>query len=205
MASVHQFKKFDPEEHPGDLYNAFGEYINMYQYEYEATAKSPPAGSDVEKAAWIQQDKRRQLLGRFASRNLQKDFEDIVVAAQRSTITFDETVRLLKDRYKPTRNLTFAHYQFHKMTQKSSEAFDVFVNRVKHEASNCEFTCNDDCTVGNILIRDQIIVGTTDDSIRKEALNNQWNLQDLSNNGRKMEAASYGAQKIKCEQVEEAN
>ena len=82
MASVHQFKKFDPEEHRGDLYNVFRECIYMFQYEYEAIAKSPPGDSAEEKAAWVQQDKRRQLLGRFASRNLQKDLEDTVATVQ---------------------------------------------------------------------------------------------------------------------------
>ena len=47
MVSVHQFKKFVPEEHPGDLYNAFG-----------GLAKSPPGDSAEEKAAWVQLDKR---------------------------------------------------------------------------------------------------------------------------------------------------
>ena len=90
MVSIQQFRKFDPEEHPGDEYDAFGEYTDAFQYEYEATA-NPPTGTAEEQASWIQQNKRKQLLGRFASRNLQRDCEDTVpVVAERSTITFDK-------------------------------------------------------------------------------------------------------------------
>lgn len=38
------------------------------------------------------------------------------------------------------------------------------------------------------MIRDEIVVGTTHDDIRKNALENQWNLKDLVENGRKLEA-----------------
>ena len=130
----------------------------------------------------------------------QKDFEDEVVEAERSTIAFKDTVKRLKDRYQPTQNKTLANYQFHKLKQQPHETFDVFVNRVKQEANSCEFTCTSDtCTVKNVMIRDQIVIGTLDNAIRKEALNEQWSLIDLQAKGRKMEAAAAGADKIKQE------
>jgi len=52
------------------------------------SAKAPPAGTD-DTAAWVQQDMRKQLLGRFSSRNFQRDFEDETAVAERPTITFD--------------------------------------------------------------------------------------------------------------------
>ena len=199
MASAH-FTKFDPAEHPGNLYDAFCEFIDAFKYEYEALpGRTAPTGT-VDTAAWTEQDKRKQLLGRFASRNLQKDFEDEVVERERSTISFTDTVKKLKDRYQPTQNKTLANYQFHKLKQQPHETFDVFVNRVKQEANSCEFTCTSDtCTVKEVMIRDQIIIGTTDNAIRKEALNEQWNLADVQAKGRKMEAAAVGAEKIKQE------
>ena len=45
--------------------------------------------------------------------------------------------------------------------------------------------------------RDQIIFGTTDDDIRRQALHNEWNLDDLIKKGRSLEAATAGAEKIK--------
>ena len=39
----------------------------------------------------------------------------------------------LKEHYKPTKNSTLAHYEFHILKQLPLEYFDTFVNRVKHE------------------------------------------------------------------------
>ena len=46
------------------------------------------------------------------------------------------------------------------------------------------------------MMRDQIIVGTTNDEIRRNALKNQWNLQDLVFHWHQIEAAEQGAGKI---------
>ena len=52
------------------------------------------------------------------------------------------------------------------------------------------------CTIRDVLIRDQIIVGTLDDDVCKMALNKQWSLKDLLSEGCKLEAASFGAHMI---------
>ena len=197
MASTH-LSKFDPEEHPGGLYEAFIEFIDAFEYEYEAIAKPAPTGTE-DAAAWTLLDKRRQLLGRFATRNLQKDFEDETTSTERTTITFDDAVTKLKARYLPTQNKTLANYEFHKLKQRPLESFDAWVNRVKHEANYCSFSCGEACTVKNTMIRDQVVIGTTDDEIRKGALNEQWTLVDLQTKGRKIEAATFGAARIKKE------
>ena len=190
--------KFDPADHPGNLYEAFGEFIDSFKYEYDAIAKAPPTGTtDVD--AWIQLDKRKQLLGRFSSRNFQRDFEDETTLEERSTITFDQAVAKMKARYKPSQNVTLAHYEFRKLKQQPLESFDSFINRVKHESNYCQFQCNGKCTVQNTLIRDQIIYGVHDNEIRKAALNEQWSLEDLQTKGRQIEAATFGAERIKKE------
>ena len=53
-------------------------------------------------AAWIERSKRKIFLGPFASRNLQKDYEDVVQTESRSTMTFTQLVTELKNRYRPT-------------------------------------------------------------------------------------------------------
>ena len=96
--------KFDPADHPGNLYEAFGEFIDSFKYEYDAIAKAPPTGTtDVD--AWIQLDKRKQLLGRFSSRKFQRDFEDETTLEERSTITFDQAGAKMMARYKPSQNV----------------------------------------------------------------------------------------------------
>ena len=59
----------------------------------------------------------------------------------------------------------------------------LILNRVKHEAQNCQFSCeNANCSVPNIMIRDQIVIGTINDDIRQNALKNQWDLIALITN-----------------------
>ena len=70
--------KFDQEEHKGSALQAFQEFVDSYAYEYEAIAKDPPKDlDDNARAAWIEQNKRKIFLGRFASRNLQRAFEEV--------------------------------------------------------------------------------------------------------------------------------
>ena len=134
MASAQHLPKFDPEEHPGNVYDKFCEFLDAFAYEYDDLAKPAPAGT-ADVCAWTELDKRKKLLGRFASRNLQRDFEDEVAEA----ISFTDTVKKLKERYKPTQNMTLANFEFHKLRQQPMETFDAFVNRVKRDANYCEF------------------------------------------------------------------
>ena len=107
-------------------------------------------------------------------------------------------IKCLKTRFKAANNTTLANFEFHKIHQHEEESLDAFIVRVKHEANNCDFTPdNPDCSVKDTLARDQIIIGTTNDEIRRHALKNQWNLSDLIQNGRQLEAAARGANRIK--------
>ena len=165
----------------------FKEFIESFQYEYDAIAKDPAPTQ----AAWVERNKRKIFLGRFASRNLQKDYEDAVTEGERSNLTFTEMVSKLQARYRPTRNYT-------------NERFDVFVNRIKHEAESCQFKCaNDTCNDPSIMIRDQIVIGTTNAEIRNKALKNQWELDDLVKHGRQLEAATHSAQRIVGDKADE--
>ncbi len=97
MASTLPLQKFDPAAHPGNVHDAFSDFVEAYAYEYAAIAKPVPAGTqDI--PAWTEQDKRKIFLGRFASRNLQRDFEDETEEAERTTITFTAAIAKLKAR-----------------------------------------------------------------------------------------------------------
>ena len=195
-------QKFDPEEHKGNAYEAFCEFVEVFTYEYAAIKKDPPKDMQpAEKATWKDQKKKNMFLGKFASRNLQKNFEIAVPENEREDITYDDMIKKLKLYYEGGRNKTLANYEFHKLTQTSSQSFDAYVTLVKREASKCDFACaSNTCNVRDTLVRDQIIIGTSNDEIRKNSLKNQWGLEDLIKNGRALEAASRGAKQIKDEQ-----
>ena len=97
---------------------------------------------------------------------------------------FTEAIKALKKRYKQGSNVTLANYNFRKLFQEEEENFDTFAVRVKHESRNCNFACtSDDCCVNDILVLDQIIMGTHNDKIRKKALENEWDLPSLIKHG----------------------
>ena len=199
MASARAAVRFDPEEHPGTVYDAFADFVDSFAYEYEALGRVPPTGTP-DAAAWTNLDKRKQFLGRYASRQLQLDFEAETTTAERAGITFDDMVTKLKARYKPTQNTTMLNFLFHRLRQEPAETYDAFVKRVTREAASCNFQCEaNNCGVRNVLIRDQIIIGMLDEGIRKKALEEEWGLEDLVAKGRKMEAAVLGSERIKSE------
>ncbi len=77
MAASCQLGKFDPELHRTNVYDAFVEYVEAFQYEYDVIAKDPPS-EVTDKDKWIKINKRKVFLGRYASRTFQKDYEDTV-------------------------------------------------------------------------------------------------------------------------------
>ena len=99
-------------EHKNNVYEAFCDFLDEFKYEYAALAKDPPKDlDDAGKVAWTAQNKRKMFLGKFASRNLQKDYEEAVPAAQQDTITYDAMITLLKAHYdgaaiKPLRTMS---------------------------------------------------------------------------------------------------
>lgn len=196
--------KFDPEACPQGTFEAFSEFVDQFAYEYDAIAKNPPR-EETDTAAWIQQNKRKIFLGKYSSRALQKEYEDCTTENERDAMTFTDMVKTLKDRFKIGSNTTLANYKFHKLGQNVGESYDAFIIRVKHEANNCDFSCaNAECTVRDTLIRDQIIVGTMNDEVRRCALKEQWDLQNLVNKGRSLESATKGAEIIKKEESVES-
>ena len=195
--------KFDPEEHSDGVYEAFCDFVSQFHYEYDAICKEPPKELDNnEKTEWREQNKRKIFLGKYSSRTLQQEFEQVTTETERISMKFSDAVARLKEHFKVASNTTLANFKFHKLEQSSSESFDAFTIRVRHEAKICDFSCgNAGCSVSDTLVRDQIIIGTRNDDIRRNALKEQWGLKDLMSKGRSLETASRGAMMIKKEVV----
>ena len=135
MALNSPMKKLDPEEHKGSVYEAFNEFVDEFQQEYDAIVKDPPKeleSSDAQEE-WIQQNKLKISLGRFAPRNLQKEYEEVVPELQRAKISFNDMIKCLKTRFKKANNTTLANFEFRKIYQHEEESFDAFTVRVKQK------------------------------------------------------------------------
>ena len=147
---------------------------------------------------WQAKDKVAKLLGMFSSHKL---FEDWCVAeleeTTRKTSTWTDFVAKMKVYYKPTENITLKHFNFRALSQQQDENFPRFCNRVQAEAKHCQLKCiHADCTAEEMAVRDQIIIGTTNDAIRDDALKKSWDLLTLRSEGMKMESAARGGVQI---------
>ena len=198
-------EKFDPAECKEGTLERFEEFLTSYEYTYDSLNREPPHTlGDAEKVTWTNQDKRKVFLGRYSHRNMQIEYEQVTTRAERDAMSFDGMAQKFRTRFRLSHNTTLSNYKFRKVMQAERETFDSFVIRVRQEAQTCNFQCaHDDCTVKDVLIRDQILFGTVDDTIRRQALHDEWDLTTLITKGRSSEAATKGAQSIKKEGPEE--
>ena len=206
--------KFDPSKYEGlGLVEAFSEFVESFEFSYDALCREPPSSqaTDAQRTYWRSQDKRKIFLGRFADRNLQKRYTNMTTEAERADMSFEDMVKKFKDQFKLNTNITLAHYKFKGLKQAPKESFDDFVLRVTEEVKGCEFKCytvnqngdkvvNQGCNVWEVMVRDQLIQGTSDQAIREKSLSKQWTYQEIINNGRTIEAANKGAEFIKIKQ-----
>ncbi len=74
-------------------------------------------------------------------------------------------MRKFEDYCNPKRNITYQRHLFNTRGQGVNETTDAYVTELRLEAKNCEFgaLCNE-------LIRDGIVVGIRDDSVRSRLL-----------------------------------
>ena len=88
------------------------------------------------------------------------------------------------------------------MSQSDEETFTTFCNKVTKKAKHCNFNCESrTCTAEETAIRDQIIIGTREQSIRQEALKKSWDLKNLRKEGMQMESAARGGAEMSGEAV----
>jgi hypothetical protein len=150
---------------------------------------------------WRSKDRVTKLLGIFSSKRL---FADWKVAepddSKRAKVAWKYFVTTMQQHYKPTENLTLKNHQFRSLAQNAHESFPTFCNRIYKAAQHCNFKChNDDCTAEDTAIRDQIIIGTTHDKIREEALKNSWDFRQLRMEGMRIENATKGLEELNNE------
>ena len=216
---------FDPDTHPKDTLKQFKEFIRLFQLNYDARFPDPPKASmdhavdrwkvehttaqvtdpkpnvqqfDEIRDNWQSKDKVKKVIGMFSTPRLSSDWEAAEPDAQiRKDSTFNQFVDKMETYYKPTENLTLMNFQFRELTQKNGETFPAFCSRIESEAKMCKFKCpSATCTAENIAVRDQIIIGTNNSTIRKEALIKSWDLTDLKKGGTQLESAVRGEAEI---------
>ena len=189
-------KIFDPADHPEDAAKAFKLFIRQWKlwYKAECMQQIKPNTPEATKAQHMANFFRASIsinnrllddiLHEFKGN--EQDFENA---------TFEIMVDKLTTRYEPSTNQVLTNFQFHLLHQKAGEPIDSFINRVKEHATRCTFKCTHaNCTVTETLIRDRIVTGTTNKTIRDTALLKQYDLTQLEKQARKIEATELAAE-----------
>ena len=225
MAHADKNLIFNPEDHPSDTLKAFDEFKTLFEFRYDAEFPDPPKVSmdaaierwkyahttpevpnpkptleqyDAISSDWKQKDMVAKFIGLFSSQRLIEDWK----AAEpdpnlRKGAVWKDFIEKLCTYYKPTDNPVLVNFQFRSLTQQNSESFHGFCNRVEKESKTCYFKCeNTNCTADKIAVRDQVVIGTINSKIREEALLKSWNLNELRQEGMKIEAAMRGESEL---------
>ena len=197
--------QFDPDKYPHSTLKAFNEFIEQYEFRYDAqypevpkhvldnavekwksendnAAVIPIATKETLKADIRSRDKVRKLLGFFATLRLQQDWKAAEPVEANRNCTWQHFVDQMQAYYKPTENSTLCNYEFRQLHQNRGEAFHTFCNRIEKEGKTCTFCqCAYDsaCTSTANAVRDQIVIGTDMEKIQERALLKGWNLEDL--------------------------
>ena len=208
--------QFDPDKHPHATLKAFNEFVDQYEYRFNAQYPEPSKQLlDNAVIKWktehadagdpnatqrvtirnevVSRDKVRKLLGFFASIRLQQDWKAAEPTEEtRNNCTWTDFLTKMRNFYKPTENSTLRNYEFRQLAQLPAETFAAFCSRIEKEAKTCTFCDCDDtaqCTSFNTAVRDQIVIGVHNEKIREQALLKSWKFDELRKEGMKIESA----------------
>ena len=105
--------------------------------------------------------------------------------------TYESAVKSLTDHFQPKVNKSVAIYDFRELVQGMDEPLNEFYRKLKTKAANCGFGANEDEE-----IKTQIIHKTRDIRLRKKALREEMNLNDVLTYGLTLERTDMQVEKI---------
>ena len=177
--------QFDPDLHPHSTLKAFNDFVEQFEFRYEAQYPEPSKTvmdnavlqwkslhQDADPSAaqkiiirnnLISKDKVRKLLGFFSTLRFQQDWKAAEPTEAERNCTWAAFLTKMRTYYKPTENTTLRNFEFHSLTQLPAITFSAFSNLIEKEGKTCTFCDCDatsDCNASEMAIRDQIVVGT---------------------------------------------
>ena len=139
-------------------------------------------------AMGIKNDKprKRALLLHYAGEEVNEIFETLPNTGD----NYDTAVARLTEYFSPKKNTEFEVYKFRQAKQEHGESIDTFHTRLRQLALTCEFGENDR------EVKSQIIQGCSSTRLRRRALREDMNFDDLLKLARSMELADRQANEI---------
>ena len=130
--------------------------------------------------------RKRALLLHFAGEEVNEIFETLPNTGD----NYDTAVARLTEYFSPKKNTKFEVYEFRQAKQEHGEGIDTFHTWLRQLALTCEFGENDR------EAKSQIIQGCSSTRLRRRALREDMNLDDLLKLARSMESADRQANEI---------
>ena len=138
------------------------------------------------------QDKRRvATLISVMGKDCYRIFEHLdITSEQRKKV--DAILSKLEEYFKPKRNVIYERYIFRTTQQEPNETISEYVTKLRRLAASCDFG-----TLKEDMIRDRIVIGTSDEEVRSRLLRNpSLNLNTCIEMCRSSELARMQLQKI---------
>ncbi|XP_062610353.1 uncharacterized protein K02A2.6-like [Saccostrea cucullata] len=139
-------------------------------------------------AMGIKNDKARQraLLLHYAGEEVNEIFETLPNTGD----DYDTAVARLTEYFAPKKNTEFEVYKFRQAKQEPGETIDTFHTKLRQLSLTCEFNNNDK------EVKSQIIQGCSSTRLRRRALRDDVNLEDLLKLARSLELSDKQASEI---------
>ena len=113
-----------------------------------------------------------------------------ITSEQRKKV--DSILSKLEEYFKPKRNATYERYIFHITQQEPNKTISEYVTKLRRLAGSCDFG-----TLKEDMIRDRIVIGTSDEEVRPRLLRNpSLNLNTCIVMSRSRELARMQLQRI---------
>ena len=140
-------------------------------------------------AANVTQDaQKRALLLHLAGERVYEIYETLDVPAG-----YDDLKNALTDKFSPAQNKEYERFNFRKAMQEKEESLDQFCTRLRQLAKFCQFADKE------AELKSQLIMGCRSAQLRRKALSEDINLENLLQFGRAKEVAEEQARRMESD------
>ena len=183
------YPAFDPEEDPATLPERWEEWLDGLETMIDAMRITD-------------HEHKFSLLKHYGGgkiRNVEKqlEYDKALKYGDDPTTAVADHYRRLKEaltgQFAPSRNATFAEYEFHSMNQEEEETIDTYTTRLRKQAKLCGF-CDKACQ--DRAIKNRIVAGCRSHRLRRKALETDVTLVRLLEIARAEEKSNEKAEKM---------
>lgn len=183
-ASAHGPSPFNPTDHGTDVARAFDKWLTRFEIYCDHILQEPEQDNPTASALYAK-NKKKKLLWFIGDAGMD-DIDSVHPNARGDpAVTFDVIVQSLRRRYQPKASRWQAIAKYRALQQDLDEPISKFAERCRRQAELCGFV-RDDFNEQNpvkLATKIQLILGTCNQTLRDAAIQKNWSLQEVVDNG----------------------